>query len=77
MRKPLAGAPPPHAEETPGRAAGSDTDNQGEQTKLAAKARTLISRFRRFEDMILRFATALSAPFTSNEAERSCRPVKV
>ena len=53
------------------------TDNQGKHTKLADKARTLIRRFRRFEDMILRFATDLSVPFTNNEAERSCRPVKV
>jgi len=60
-----------------GALARGDTDNHGERTKLAAKARTLISRFRRFEDMILRFATDLSVPFTNNEAERSCRPVKV
>ncbi len=60
-----------------GALARGDTDNQGQHTKLAAKARTLISRFRRFEDMILRFATDLSVPFTNNEAERSCRPVKV
>jgi transposase len=60
-----------------GALARGDTDNQGEHTKLAAKARTLIGRFRRFEDMILRFATDLSVPFTNNEAERSCRPVKV
>jgi transposase len=60
-----------------GALARGDTDNQGERTKLAAKARTLISRFRRFEDMILRFATDLSVPFTNNEAERSCRPAKV
>jgi transposase len=31
----------------------------------------------RHEDMILRFAADLSAPFTNNEAERSRRPVKV
>ncbi len=60
-----------------GALARGDTDNRGEHTTLAAKARTLINRFRRFEDMILRFATDLSVPFTNNEAERSCRPVKV
>jgi len=60
-----------------GALARGDTDNQGEHTKLADKARTLTARFRRFEDMILRFATDLSVPFTNNEAERSCRPVKV
>jgi len=60
-----------------GALARGDTDNRGEHTKLAEKARTLIRRFRRFEDMILRFATDLSVPFTNNEAERSCRPVKV
>ena len=60
-----------------GALARGDTDNQAKHTKLADKARTLITRFRRFEDMILRFATDLSVPFTNNEAERSCRPVKV
>ena len=50
-------------------------DNQGKRTTLAAQARTLIARFTRFEDMILRFATDL-VPFT-NEAERAVRPVKV
>ena len=60
-----------------GALARGDTDNQGKHTKLANKARTLITRFRRFEDMILRFATDLSVPFTNNEAERSCRPVKL
>jgi transposase len=60
-----------------GALARGDTENQREHTKLSAKARTLINRFRRFEDMILRFATDLSVPFTNNEAERSCRPVKV
>jgi transposase len=60
-----------------GALARGDTDNQGEHTSLADKARTLIARFRRFEDMILRFATDLSVPFTNNEAERSCRQVKV
>ena len=60
-----------------GALARGDTENQREHTTLAAKARTLINRFRRFENMILRFATDLSVPFTNNEAERSCRPVKV
>jgi transposase len=60
-----------------GALARGDTDNRGEHTTLADKARTLINRFRRYENMILRFATDLSVPFTNNEAERSCRPVKV
>jgi len=60
-----------------GALARGDTDNQGQHTHLADTARTLIGRFRRYEDMILRFATDLSVPFTNNEAERSCRPVKV
>jgi transposase len=60
-----------------GALARGDTDNHNEHTMLADKARTLIARFRRFEDMILRFATDLSVPFTNNEAERSCRPVKI
>ncbi|MDQ4092852.1 MAG: IS66 family transposase, partial [Actinomycetota bacterium] len=51
-------------------------DNQGKPGALAADARTLIARFTRFEDMILRFATDL-VPFTNNEAERAIRPVKV
>jgi transposase len=60
-----------------GALARGEADNQNEHTTLTDKARTLIARFRRFEDMILRFATNLSVPFTNNEAERSCRPVKV
>lgn len=60
-----------------GALARGDTDNHNEHTTLAGKARTLITRFRRFEDMILRFATDLSVPFTNNEAKRSCRPVKI
>jgi transposase len=60
-----------------GALARGDTDNRGEHTKLADKARTLIARFRRYEDMILRFATDLSVPFANNAAERACRPVKI
>jgi len=52
-------------------------DNRGKRGVLTADARTLIRRFRRFEDMILRFATDLSMPFTNNEAERAVRPVKM
>jgi transposase len=60
-----------------GALARGETDNQDQHTTLADKARTLIARFRRFEDMILRFAADLSVPFTNNEAERACRPVKI
>jgi hypothetical protein len=42
-------------------ARGQD-DNGGKCDALAADARTLIRRFRRFEDMILRFATDLFGP---------------
>jgi transposase len=52
-------------------------DNQGKHGTLATDARTLIRRFRRYEDMILRFATNLTVPFTNNCAERAVRPVKV
>jgi transposase len=53
------------------------TDNHDQPGALAAEARTLIRRFTRYEDMILRFAADLSVPFTNNVAERSVRPVKV
>ncbi len=52
-------------------------DNHGTRGVLATAARTLIRRFRRFEDMILRFAVDLAVPFTNNVAERAVRPVKV
>jgi transposase len=60
-----------------GALARGDTDNRREHTTLADKARTLITRFRRYENMILRFATDLTVPFTNNAAERACRPVKI
>jgi transposase len=60
-----------------GALARGQTDNQGLCTALAGRARTLMARFRRFQDMILRFAVDSSVPFTNNEAERSCRPVKI
>jgi transposase len=52
-------------------------DNQDRRGQLATEARTLIHRFRRFEDMILRFATDLTVPFSNNTAERAVRPVKI
>jgi transposase len=60
-----------------GALAHGEAENQGENSALADKALTLITRFRRFEDMILRFTTDLSVPFTNNQAERACRPVKI
>jgi len=60
-----------------GALAKGDAENQDANTTLTHKARTLINRFQRFEDMILRFATDLSVPFTNNEAQRARRPVKV
>jgi transposase len=52
-------------------------DNHDTRGTLATDARTLIRRFHRFEDMILRFVTDLAVPFTNNVAERAVRPVKV
>jgi transposase len=60
-----------------GALARGDTDNHSQNSILAHKARTLIARFRRYEDMILRFATDLSVPFTNNTAERAARPTKI
>lgn len=60
-----------------GALAHGNDENRGQETELAAKAATLITRFRRYQDMILRFATDLSVPFTNNEAERTLRPVKI
>jgi transposase len=52
-------------------------DNQGKHTQIAKDGLTLARRFRDHEDMILRFATDLAVGFTSNQAERDVRPVKV
>jgi transposase len=52
-------------------------DNLGKRGPLADEARTLIRRFEAREDMILRFTTDLSVPFSNNLAERDQRPVKV
>lgn len=60
-----------------GAIAKGSTDNHGQPGDLAAEARTLIRRFIRYEDMILRFAADLTVPFTNNCAERAVRPVKI
>ena len=53
------------------------TDNLGRTGEVADKARTLIRRFHRYQDMILRYTTDLAIPWTNNEAERTIRPVKI
>ena len=53
------------------------TDNTGKTSQIAKDGLTLARRFRDHEDMILRFATDLAIGFTSNQAERDVRPVKV
>jgi transposase len=53
------------------------TDNQGKRTQMGRDGLRLARRFRDHEDMILRFATDLAVGFTSNQAERDVRPVKV
>ena len=53
------------------------TDNAGKKTQMAKDGLRLARRFRDHEDMILRFTTDLAVGFTSNQAERDVRPVKV
>jgi transposase len=52
-------------------------DNAGKATPIAKDALALARRFRDHEDMIVRFAVDLAVGFTSNQAERDVRPVKV
>jgi transposase len=52
-------------------------DNQANSTPLHERGLTLARRFEANRDMILRFMTDLSVPFTNNAAEREVRPVKV
>jgi len=52
-------------------------DNQAKRTQIAQDGLRLARRFRDHEDMILRFTMDLAAGFTSNQAERDIRPVKV
>ena len=53
------------------------TDNQRKRTQMGKDGLRLARRFRDHEDMILRFTTDLTVGFTSNQAERDVRPVKV
>jgi len=52
-------------------------DNQHKRSKSGKDGLRLARRFRDHQDMILRFATDLAVGFTSNQAERDVRPVKV
>jgi transposase len=60
-----------------GAVAAGITANQGKRSQIALDGARLARRFRDHEDMILRFATDLAVGFTSNQAERDIRPVKV
>jgi len=51
--------------------------HQRKRTQIGKDGLPLARRFRACEDMILRFATDLTVGFTSNQAERDVRPVKV
>jgi len=53
------------------------TVNQGKRTQMGKDGLRLARRFRDHEDMIMRFTTDLAVGFTSNQAERDVRPVKV
>ena len=53
------------------------TDNQNRRGKTGKDGLRLARRFRDHQDMILRFTTDLAVGFTSNQAERDVRPVKV
>ena len=60
-----------------GAAAKGITDNQRRRSQIARDGLRLARRFRDHQDMILRFVTDLAVGFTSNQAERDVRPVKV
>ena len=53
------------------------TDNQNRRSRAGKDGLRLARRFRDHQDMILRFTTDLAIGFTSNQAERDVRPVKV
>jgi transposase len=52
-------------------------DNQSRRGRAGKDGLRLARRFRDHQDMILRFTTDLAVGFTSNQAERDVRPVKV
>jgi transposase len=52
-------------------------DNQHKRSRAGKDGLRLARRFRDHQDMILRFAADLAVGFTSNQAERDVRPVKV
>jgi transposase len=52
-------------------------DNQHRRGKAGKDGLRLARRFRDHQDMILRFTTDLAVGFTSNQAERDIRPVKI
>ena len=75
-----ASATPTWRASAPGTAAPSpraSADNQHRRTQIGKDGLRLARRFRDHEDMILRFAVDLAVGFTSNQAERDVRPVKV
>ena len=57
-------------------ARGRDENTTG-RDPLHDQARTLLRRFQRHRDMILRFTVHLDVPFTNNTAELPARSVKV
>ncbi|MFD4764693.1 IS66 family transposase, partial [Streptomyces sp. NPDC058439] len=60
-----------------GALARSRQDNRNKNTELARHARTLARRFEEHREVILRFTTDLTVPFTNNQSERDIRPAKV
>lgn len=60
-----------------GALARARTDNRHLKSELAAHARTLARRFENHREVILRFTTDLTVPFTNNQSERDIRVAKV
>lgn len=53
------------------------SENTAGRGPLAREARTLLRRFARYQEMILRFAVDLRVPFTNNTAELDARVAKI